>query len=152
LEKLDFVDMVVRILEDLDYPAENLCLEITERCRLLDVELLKNVAASLKSRGIQIAMDDFGTGFSTVGILKEIEFDVIKIDRSYVQMIEKSETDRRLIRCIKDLASVFEAKVCAEGIETAGMRDILLGFGVESFQGYYYAKPQLPDQILEFAK
>lgn len=152
LEKPDFVDMVVRTLEVLDYPPEHLCLELTERCRLLDMELLKNIAANFKSRGILIALDDFGTGFSTVGVLKEIAFDVIKIDRSFVQKIEKSETDRSLMRCITDVAAVFQAKVCAEGIETAGMREILLDYHVESFQGYYYAKPQTSDQILEYVK
>ena len=76
LQKPDFVDMVLRILTDLDYPPECLCLEVTERCRLLDLELLKNVVASLKARGILIALDDFGTGFSSIGILKEIPFKI----------------------------------------------------------------------------
>ena len=150
LEKPDFVDMVLRILNETGYPPENLCLEVTERCRLLDMNLLKNVVASLKARGILVAMDDFGTGFSAVGIVKEIPFDTIKIDRSFVQTIEKNDIDRLLIRNIADLASIFGAKVCVEGIETKGMRDILRRFHVKSFQGYYYAKPLLLDQILDW--
>lgn len=109
LQKPDFVDMVLRILTDLDYPPECLCLEVTERCRLLDLELLKNVVASLKARGILIALDDFGTGFSSIGILKEIPFKIIKIDRSFVRMIEENEVDRQIVRSIADLASVFSA-------------------------------------------
>ena len=148
VEKPDFVDKVAQLLNELDYPPENLCLEITERCRLLDIELLKNVIANLKSRGIQIALDDFGTGFSTVGILKEIPFDIIKIDRSFVKSIEESETDRQIIRSIANLAAIFQAKVCVEGIETAGMRDILKSYHAGSFQGYYFAKPLLPEELL----
>ena len=148
LERPDFVDTVLRILQEAEYPPEHLCLEVTERCRLLDTELLENVVVNLKSRGILVALDDFGTGFSSVGIVREIPFDTIKIDRSFVMKIEESETARKLIRNITDLASIFNAKVCVEGIETAGMRDILRNYHVGSFQGYYYAKPLPAEQVL----
>ena len=141
LQKPDFVDMVLRILTELGYPPENLCFEVTERCRLLDIKLLKNVTTSLKSRGVLIALDDFGTGFSSVGIVKELPLDIIKIDKGFVSHIEQNSQDRELIRYFSGLASLFGAKVCVEGIETSEMRDILQQFNVESFQGYYYAKP-----------
>ena len=147
MEKPDFVDMVLRILNEMEYPPEHLCLEVTERCRLLDLELLKNVVVNLMSRGILVALDDFGTGFSSIGILKEIPINIIKIDRSFVRMIEENEIDRQVVRNIADLASIFSAKVCVEGIETKGMRDILSRCHVESFQGYYYAKPLPPEQF-----
>ena len=150
LEKPDFVDRVLRILNELEYPPEHLCLEVTERCRLLDLELLKNAVVNLKSRGVLVALDDFGTGFSSVSILKEIPINVIKIDRSFVRKIEENEIDRKIVRTIADLASIFSAKVCAEGIETGGMRDILKRYHVESFQGYYYAKPLLIEQFLQW--
>ena len=148
LERADFVDVVFGILDEMKYPAERLCFEITERCRLLDIDLLKNVVARLKSKGILIALDDFGTGFSSVGIVRELPFDIIKIDRGFVQRIEVDAVDKELVKYIAGLASIFGAKVCVEGIETEGMRDILQGFHVESFQGYYYAKPLLIDDIL----
>ena len=150
LEKPDFTDMVLRILDELDYPPEHLCLEVTERCRLLDQDLLKNVVVNLKSRGIQVALDDFGTGFSSIGILKEIPFDIIKVDRSFVMAIEQNDTDRQIVRSIVNLASIFRAKVCVEGIETEGMRDILKDFRVGSFQGYFYAKPLPFEQLPEW--
>ena len=143
LQKPDFVDMVFRILEEMGYPPDHLCFEVTERCRLLDMRLLRNVTASLKARGVLIALDDFGTGFSSVGIVKEIPFDIIKIDRGFVERIEEDNLERELIKHFSGLASLFGAKVCVEGIETEGMRDILQKFKVESFQGYYYAKPLL---------
>ena len=152
LERPDFADMVLRILREQEYPPEHLCLEVTERCRLLDLELLKNVLCSLQSRGVQIALDDFGTGFSSVGILKEIPVNIIKIDRSFVSAIEENDFDRELVHTVADLASLFGAKVCAEGIETSGMRDILKSFNVESFQGYYYAKPLAPEAFLSWMK
>ncbi|MBR6186268.1 MAG: EAL domain-containing protein [Clostridia bacterium] len=150
LEKPDFVDMVLRILNELKFPPEHLCFEVTERCRLLDLQLLKSVLNNLKSKGILVALDDFGTGFSSVGILKEIPINIIKIDRSFVRLIEENDVDRQIVRTIADLASIFSAKVCVEGIETRGMRDILREYHVECFQGYYYGKPLLLDKILEW--
>ena len=152
IEKPDFADRVLQVLQKLDYPPEHLCLEITERCRLLDTEMLKNVVVNLESRGILVALDDFGTGFSSVGILKEIPVNTIKIDRSFVMNIEKKETDRLFVSNIVNLASIFRSKVCVEGIETAGMRDILRGCRVESFQGYFYAKPLPLEQLLDWKK
>ena len=149
LEKHDFVDMVFRTLNELSYPPEHLCFEITERCRLLDLQLLKNVTTNLKARGVLIALDDFGTGFSSVGIVKELPFDIIKIDRGFVKGIEENQVERDLIRYFSGLASLFGAKVCVEGIETSGMRDILQKFNVKSFQGYFYAKPLTFEQICQ---
>ncbi|MBR1824628.1 MAG: EAL domain-containing protein [Ruminococcus sp.] len=149
LEKPDFVDMVLRTLKEEGFPPNHLCLEITERCRLLDMYLLKNVIVNLRGRGIQIALDDFGTGFSSIGIVKNLPFDTIKIDRSFVRMIEEDEKERELIKSFVSMAATFGAKVCVEGIETEGMRDILQKYNIQSFQGYYYAKPlELRDFII----
>ncbi|MBR3538758.1 MAG: GGDEF and EAL domain-containing protein [Eubacterium sp.] len=150
LERSDFCDVVIRAIREADYPAEHLCLEVTERCRLLDMDLLKNVLASLKSHGIRIALDDFGTGFSSVGLVKDLPFDIIKIDRSFVQQIENDDMERELMRHFSGLASSFGAKVCVEGIETEGMRDILQKYHVQSFQGYYYAKPLTLEDFLNW--
>jgi len=141
IEKADFVDMVMDILDKADYPPENLCLEITERCRLLDVDLLKNTVCSLRSRGVKVALDDFGTGFSSLGIVKELPFDTIKIDRSFVSNIETDSKERDLIKTFVAVAKTFGSVVCVEGIETSGMGDILRQYEVHSFQGYYYSKP-----------
>ena len=150
LERPDFTDVVMRALQGADYPPEHLCLEVTERCRLLDMDMLKNVLASLKSNGVRIALDDFGTGFSSVGLGKNLPFDIIKIDRSFVQQIEEDDMERELMKNFSSLASSFGAKVCVEGIETEGMRDILQKYHVQSFQGYYYAKPLKLEDFLKW--
>ena len=141
LERPDFVDRVLQILEETAFPPEHLCLEITERCRLLDLDLLKNIIVNLRGKGIRIALDDFGTGFSSVGLVKNLPFDTIKIDRSFVLKIEEDEKERGLMENFTGVASTYGAKVCVEGVETAGMRNILLQYRVQSLQGYYYAKP-----------
>ena len=148
LEKPDFVDMVLAVLEETGFPAQNLCLEITERCRLLDMALLKNIFVNLQARGVKFALDDFGTGFSSVGIVKALTFDTIKIDRSFVQHIETDEKERELVKLFTGVADTFGAKVCVEGIETSGMKTILQQYPVTSFQGYYYSRPIPVQQFL----
>ncbi|MBR4554836.1 MAG: EAL domain-containing protein [Ruminococcus sp.] len=150
LEKPDFVDMVFSTLEEADFSPKNLCLEITERCRLLNIELLRNIIVALRSRGVKIALDDFGTGFSSVGLVKDLPFDTIKIDRSFVQKIENDDRERELIKSFASVASTFGAEVCVEGIESAGMISILKNYSVHSFQGYYYAKPLALGDFMEW--
>jgi EAL domain-containing protein (putative c-di-GMP-specific phosphodiesterase class I) len=149
LEKADFVDMVLDTIAETGFPPEHLCLEVTERCRLLDIDLLKNKVVNLRGHGVQMALDDFGTGFSSVGLVKNLPFDVIKIDRSFVMKIEEDKKERELIENFVNVASTFGARVCVEGIETEGMKEILKSYRVKSFQGYYYAKPMLLEDFLK---
>lgn len=151
LEKVDFLDMVFETLKEADYPPRNLCLEVTERCRLLDMNLLKNIVVNLRGRGVRIALDDFGTGFSSMGIVKNLPFDTIKIDRSFVLKLEEDDKEKELIGHFTGVANTFGAKVCVEGIETTGMRDILQNYNVQSFQGYYYSKPMVIEDFLAWA-
>ena len=141
LEKDGFVDMVLRKLKEQNFPPDHLCLEITERCRLLDMGMLKNVVVYLRSYGVKIALDDFGTGFSSIGLVKSLPLDTIKIDRSFVLRIEEDEKEKALVENFVNVASTFGAKVCIEGIETEGMKEILKKYRVQSFQGYFYGKP-----------
>lgn len=141
LEKKDFVEDVLAILKETNYPPQNLCLEITERCRMLDMALLKDIFTALREHGIKIALDDFGTGFSSLGLLRELPVSTVKIDRSFVMNIEKDFSDQNTVRFISELANSFSSSVTAEGVETSEMRDFLLRFKIKSLQGYYYSKP-----------
>ncbi len=141
LEKKDFVEDVLAILKETNYPPQNLCLEITERCRMLDMALLKDIFTALREHGIKIALDDFGTGFSSLGLLRELPVSTVKIDRSFVMNIEKDFSDQNTVRFISELANSFSSSVTAEGVETSEMRNFLLRFKIKSLQGYYYSKP-----------
>jgi diguanylate cyclase (GGDEF)-like protein/PAS domain S-box-containing protein len=149
LEKSDFVHDVLSILDEVNYPPQNLCLEITERCRLLDMDLLKEIFTKLRSHGIKIALDDFGTGFSSIGVLRELPVTTVKIDRSFVMNIEQNSSDQKTVRFISELADSFSSSVTAEGIETPEMREFLLRFKVKSLQGFYYSKPLPFDEFVE---
>lgn len=141
LQHKNFIPSLLQMLKDTGFPAKNLCLELTERCRLLEIDMLKSMFSLIKQSGIKVALDDFGTGFSSIGVLRVIDVDTIKVDREYVKNIEQSSLDQNTVRCISNLAEVFSADICAEGVETSSMRDILKGYNVRSYQGYYYSKP-----------
>lgn len=149
LEQNDFVDMVLELLDQTGYPPRNLCLEITERCRLLDMTLLKKMFSVFREKGIRVALDDFGTGFSSLGILRELPVDTVKIDREYVKNVEKSASDQNTVKFISNLADAFSAEVCVEGVESAQMRDFLKNYGVNSLQGYFYSKPIPFEEFVE---
>ncbi len=148
LEKSDFVSDVFKILEETGFPPENLCLEITERCRLLDINVLNNMFSIFREHGIKIALDDFGTGFSSLGVLRTLPIDTVKIDREFVKDIEKSPSDQNTMKFISSLAESFKAEVCVEGVETADMCDFLRNYGIKSFQGYYYSKPVTAEELI----
>ena len=152
LERPDFTDTVWNILNELEFPPEHLCLEITERCRLLDMDLLRNVVVTLRAGGVKMALDDFGTGFSSVGLVKNIPIDTIKIDRSFIQNIEEDEKEGCLVNSFTEVAVLFGANVCVEGIENAAMRDLLNKYDVKSFQGYFYSRPIEKDELLKMIK
>ena len=149
LEQNSFVSDVLELLKETGFPAKNLCLEITERCRILDINMLKSRFTALRENGIRLALDDFGTGFSSIGLLREVPIDTIKVDREYVKNVTTSQMDQSTIRSISRLADAFFAELCAEGIEDTEMRDYLRRYHVTSLQGYYYGKP-VP--ITEFLK
>lgn len=109
--------------------------------RLLDLDLLLNIVARLRGHGVRFALDDFGTGFSSIGIIKAIPLDTIKIDRSFILEIEEDGQEQQLVEHFTNLAALFGAKVCVEGIETEGVRDILQRYRVHNFQGYLFGRP-----------
>ena len=143
-----FVEEVLTLLSETGLPARNLCLEITERCRLVNKELLYDIITIFRSKGIKIALDDFGTGYSTLEILRELKVDTVKIDRGFVMNIETSTADQATLKCVSELASSFNADVCVEGVETKDMQDFIRQYRVSSLQGYYYSKPVPLDEFM----
>ncbi len=151
-EQSNFVNDVISLVESLGFPPHNLCLEITERCRLLDMELLSRIAFTLHSYGIRLALDDFGTGFSSLMIVKTIPFDTIKIDRAFIQDICENDKSEQIVKSITDIASAYGAGVCVEGIENEIMRDKVRKYQVKSIQGFFYSKPVIFDEFKSFCQ
>ena len=136
-----FAQMVKRCLEDTGYPPENLCLEITERCRLVNISRLIAILSELRRIGVRFALDDFGTGYSSLNILKQLKCDVVKIDKVFVDGIAEGSENARMIDVMNDLAEICGSAVCTEGVETKEQCEIIKRCGVDSMQGYYFSKP-----------
>lgn len=142
LDRDEFRADLLSMLSQTGFPAENLCLELTERCRLLKMDYLRNELVFLKSHGIRIALDDFGIGFSSLNLLRILPVDCIKVDRSFVENIEEDITYQYLVKAITDCAHNLQVSVCVEGIEDARLSDFIsTNFYVSTLQGYYFSRP-----------
>ncbi|QIG53108.1 EAL domain-containing protein [Altererythrobacter sp. BO-6] len=124
-------------------------LEITEELLLDDLDLAARRIAPLRELGVRIALDDFGAGFCNFDYLKRLPLDALKLDRSMVQGIAASERDRAVLRAIVTLAKVLELEVVAEGIEHADQRDVVIGEGCASWQGFLGSPPVRHDELVE---
>ncbi len=132
---------LLKVLAARGFPAGRLEIEITEDALITDFEAARLALTSLKNQGVHIALDDFGTGYSSLRHLRELPFDVLKIDRSFVQSMSESDEARIFIKTIVALAKNLGLGVTAEGIETEGEADALRALGCELGQGYFYGRP-----------
>lgn len=123
------------------FPAERITFEITETSIVQDFGRAEAALSKLKELGSNIAMDDFGTGFSSLSYLQRLPFDRVKLDRSFVSEIENDDKTRRIVRSIVRLAHELDISVVAEGIETEGQRRLLLDMDCQLLQGFLLSRP-----------
>jgi diguanylate cyclase (GGDEF)-like protein len=142
-----FKDMV--IVNELDF--KNFSLEITERESIENTELTKNFVKELKKVGVKLEIDDFGVAYSNLKQTVSIDFDILKIDKSFVDKIYE-EKIQIAIKSTIFLAKSFNAKTIAEGVETKEQLEILKELGVDYIQGYYFAKPMSFNKAVEYLK
>lgn len=115
--------------------------EITETLAMNKPDETAEVLSQLRASGVGVAMDDFGTGFSSLARLKRYPLDVLKIDQSFVRGIERDPADVAIVKTIIELANNLKLGTVAEGVETEGQASILRELGVKELQGYLFAKP-----------
>ena len=139
-------ERIVRILTETSFPADRLVVEITESSLFGDIDLARNIITSLKNQGIRLALDDFGTGFSSLSHLRQLPFDLIKIDRSFITNIHESGQSAAIVRAVATLADALEVPILVEGIESEPAHAAVLAIGCSSGQGWYFGKPMEADQ------
>ncbi len=143
----DLLADVTRTLEETRLPAECLVLEVTESALLDDLHESRRQMMAIKKLGVRFALDDFGTGYSSLGYLRELPVDILKIDRSFVTDLGKGERPSEFIRAITTLARSLELHTVAEGIEQARQLRLLRTLGVDSAQGFFFARPCDADAV-----
>ncbi len=147
----NFVELVLRILQEVDLEPKYLELEITEGVLMDDTSHTLNTLQELHNLGVCIAIDDFGTGYSTLVYLKRFPIDRIKIDRSLVSNISPDRRDESAIAsAIIAMAHSLKLEVIAEGVETQDELDCLLSLLCDEAQGYYISRPLPAARCTEF--
>ncbi len=137
----DLCQVVKQVLGETGLEAKYLELEITESIIMRDVERAVQTLRELKSLGVKLSVDDFGTGHSSLNYLKRFATDVLKIDQSFIRDITTDADDAMITRTIIDLAHNLRMRVIAEGVESAAQLAFLLRNNCDELQGYYYSKP-----------
>ena len=135
------IDEIVKIIEESGLPKECIEIELTESGVIGEKEekFLIDEVKYLRSKGINLAIDDFGCGFSSLCLLKDIDVNVLKLDRSFLK--DNSDRTSVIVKSIVDLAKSLNIKTVAEGIETEEMYNFVKEIGCDYAQGYYLSKP-----------
>lgn len=141
LLQTDIVEIVEKTVKESGINPHNLTLEVTESLAINDMERMKEILGSIKKLGVRIALDDFGTGYSSLNHIREIPFDVIKVDQSFIRDLEKDTYAKSFIKMVADLADAIGVNLCVEGVETRGQYEILSQMRVGLIQGFYFDRP-----------
>ncbi|MFE1440308.1 aminotransferase class I/II-fold pyridoxal phosphate-dependent enzyme [Streptomyces sp. NPDC058739] len=143
---IGFLDQVAQALRTPGLAPGTLQLELTETVLLRHDAQIQSVLSSLKELGVHIAVDDFGTGFSSLRYLRDFPIDVLKIDKSFIDDITHDAQQVALVEGIVRIADTLGLQVIAEGIEDPGQRDLLAGMGCRFGQGFLFARPMTVEQ------
>jgi diguanylate cyclase (GGDEF)-like protein/PAS domain S-box-containing protein len=150
LSQPDLPTVVAAALTRAKLDPGDLCLEITETAIIRDPHTALANLLAIKRQGVLIALDDFGIGFSSLSQIRDLPpVDVIKIDRSFTSGLGRRDSDGAVVRAVLSLARSLGLTAVAEGIETEQQLDLLLAFGCEAGQGFYFARPMSPESIAE---
>lgn len=143
----DFVRFVIDTLNSMKIDPSQFCLEITESTAIADMAFSRKQLENLIAHGLQIAIDDFGTGFSSLSLLKQLPINIIKIDRSFIADLTRSEDDYSIVKAIIAMSHSLKLKVLAEGVENEQQVEWLQQLRCDYAQGYYWSRPLSAEEM-----
>jgi diguanylate cyclase (GGDEF)-like protein len=146
----DFVDHVGTCLAESGLAAGRLTIEVTESIFSIDQAVIRDSLADLRSRGVRVALDDFGIGFSSINNLRTFPLDQLKVDRSFAQAMLTSSRDAELVDIILKLGQTFDVSTTIEGIETEGQMEFIRLRGAAEAQGFLISRPVPAGDVLAF--
>lgn len=144
LKNTDFIDVLDQLVEKYDIPKNCLEIEITET---VDETGIAESIRLLKEHGFTLLMDDFGSGYSSLNMLKDTRFDVIKFDRMFLSNFIGSDRGKKIVKYTIKMTKAIGLDMVAEGVETKGQAEFLASCGCDTAQGFYYAKPMPVDEF-----
>lgn len=152
LERPEFKQEVIEIIKEYGFPAKNLQLELTERCRNLDMNYLREQLNFFREQGIKIALDDYGTGNSTINLLCDLPITCVKIDQTFILNILDKTSNRVVVDSTVQCAKRLGLNVCLEGVETQEIKEFIGKYSANYHQGYFYSRPVEFHVFKEFLK
>lgn len=152
------IQSTLAVCDQLGFDKKRLMFEVTEAEKITDHAHLKNIFAEYKRHQFLTAIDDFGAGYSGLNLLAEWQPDIIKLDMNLIRDIDQNKTKQLIVKSILDVCQGLGIQVISEGVETRAELAVLVDFGVDLFQGYYFAKPlfeglpAVPDSCFELTR
>ena len=137
----DIVNVIANAINVTGINPDNLVLEVTEGMAINDMDKMKGVLEKIHDLGVRIALDDFGTGYSSLSHMKDLPLDELKIDKCFVDDIDKDDYSDAFVRSVSQLADAVNLNVIVEGVERGKQQDVLKGMDVDMIQGFLYDKP-----------
>jgi PAS domain S-box-containing protein len=147
LENPTLAEIILRLAKDAAFPPGRLLIEITESSLIRNFDLARGLTAELRAAGAHIALDDFGTGYSSLGYLQAFNFDMVKIDTSFVRSMKTQKESRKIVSAIISLGHSLGMMTLAEGVEDYETALILHHMGCNSVQGWFYGKAAIAEQL-----
>jgi diguanylate cyclase (GGDEF)-like protein/PAS domain S-box-containing protein len=147
LDEPGFAARVLALVADYGIDPTQIVLELTEQSLSVDFETAVTVVADLRAGGVSVAVDDYGTGYSSLRYLHRFDADVVKIDRSFIANLEGSVHTQKIVRSVMDMANSLDLQSIAEGIETPAQLELIRDLGCELGQGYLFSRPVPADAI-----
>ena len=138
---VDIYKVLMKLINKYEISPKNLKIEITETAFIQNLEELKKLLKKLQNAGFVVEMDDFGSGYSSLNMLKNIDVDAIKLDMAFLGESDNEERGRKILTAVVQMTKELEMPVITEGVETSEQVDFLKEVGCNMFQGYYFAKP-----------
>ena len=135
-------------LEDVGLNPANMVVELTESDLVKESSSVRSIFGDIRDLGLKIAMDDFGTSYSSLGILKTSPADIVKIDKTCIKDIKNSYFDATFIRFVVELCHGVQIRVCLEGVKTQGEYQIVSAMPLDFIQGYLFGCPVPAEEFL----
>ncbi len=142
-----FIPRLYASLAECDVPAERIVLEVTEDSFLADPQRARAILLDLRTHGLQVSIDDYGTGFSSLTYLRDLPVQELKIDRSLIRGIATDDRSRKIVASTIQLAHALDMRIVAEGIEDAPDAAELMAMGIDVLQGYHFARPMPAEDV-----
>ena len=149
LMRNNFLDETREIISRYKIPADRIEIEITESIMIDSTEKALSCINELKNMGIKIAIDDFGTGYSSLSYLNNLPSDMLKIDKSFIDVMNDSESSKKYVATIISIGHILHLQVISEGVESDDQIETLKSVGCDYIQGYVWGRPMSPEDAME---